>query len=233
VTATAALRLRGVTFSHPCRPILAGVGLDVPRGSLAVIVGSNGSGKTTLLRIAAGLLRPQSGEVLLADGTPAHEATRQGRIGYIPQHLGLVRSASVLENALLGGLRESRYPSILGRHGAGVRERARAALDLVGLTPLAGQPARTLSGGERQRVAIARTLVQEAAIVIADELVASLDAPRARDVMEICERLCQRGVTMLLALHQLDLAAGHADQVHALADGRLAPVVLAAPGPGA
>lgn len=229
----AALRLQDIGHAYPGKArMLSDVSLSVPEGRITVVMGANGSGKTTLLRIAAGLTVPQAGTASVADGTPAHLAMRRGRIGYIPQQLGLVRSASVLDNALLGGLHRSGAGSLLGLHRAPIRERALAALELVGMLDRADQPARTLSGGERQRVAIARTLVQEPGIVIADELIASLDEVHARDVMLICRRLRERGVAMLLALHHVDVALEFADEVFFLVSGRLSearePALLSA-----
>jgi len=185
------------------------------------VMGANGSGKTTLLRIAAGLARPHHGDATTGDGVSAHEAMRAGRIGYIPQHLGLIRSASVLDNVLMGGLRESGPLSVFGYHRAEVRDKAEAALDAVGLREKAEQPAKSLSGGERQRVAIARTLVQKPDIIIADELIASLDAVHAHAIMEIARELRKKGVGILMALHQIDVALANADQVVFLVRGGL------------
>ena len=218
----AALLLRDVGFAYAERPpVLRHVTLSVPARHITVVMGANGSGKTTLLRIAAGLQRPQRGEATTGDGTPALEAMRAGRIGYIPQHLGLVRSASVMENVLLGGLRESGARTLLGLHRREVRDRAEASLDLVGLREKAEQPAKSLSGGERQRVAIARTLVQRPQAIVADELIASLDALQAHAIMEIARDLRRQGVAVLMALHQIDVALANADQVVFLVRGGL------------
>lgn len=217
-----ALTLRDVGFSYPGKPkTLRHVTLSVPASRITIVMGANGSGKTTLLRIAAGLTRPQEGEAFAGDGVPAHVAMRAGRIGYIPQQLGLVRSATVLENALLGGMREAGMGSILGLYPAEVRDRAEGALDLVGLRQKAGVPAKQLSGGERQRVAIARTLVQKPDVIVADELIASLDALQAHAIMEIARNLRKQGVSMLMALHQIDVALANADQVFFLVHGGL------------
>jgi len=216
-----ALTLRDVGFSYRALPpVLKHVTLHVPRANITVVMGANGSGKTTLLKIASGLMRAREGEVL-ADGIPAHVAMREGKIGYIPQHLGLVRSASVLDNVLLGGLRASGLRTIIGLHTPEIRDRAQAALDLVGLREKEAQSARTLSGGERQRVAIARTLVQKPSVLVADELIASLDAVHAHAIMEIARALRRQGVAMLLALHHIDVALANADQVLFLVRGGL------------
>lgn len=216
-----ALALRDVGFSYGEKRILRHVTLTIPKAQISVVMGANGSGKTTLLRIAAGLTRPQTGDATLDDGTPSHAAMRQGRIGYIPQQLGLVRSASVMDNVLMGGLRESGPLSLFGRVAPDVRERAERALDLVKLREKADQPAKSLSGGERQRVAIARTLVQKPDLVVADELIASLDALSAHAIMEIARDLRREGVALLMALHHIDVALANADQVVFLVRGGL------------
>jgi len=217
-----ALLLRDVGFAYPGKPpALRHVTLTVPRRNISVVMGPNGSGKTTLLRIAAGLTAPQQGEATTGDGTPATLAMRRGRIGYIPQHLGIIRSASVMENVLLGGLRESGLLSLFGVQPREVRDRAEAALDLVRLREKAQQPAKNLSGGERQRVAIARTLVQKPDVVIADELIASLDAVHQHAIMEIARDLRKQGTSLLMALHQIDVALANADQVVFLVRGGL------------
>lgn len=219
---TPPLALRDVAFAFPGRPpVLTRASLNVPAARTTIVMGANGSGKTTLLRIAAGLLRPQRGSALAGDGRPAGAALRDGRIGYVPQQLGLVRSASVLDNVLLGGSHAIGARSLLGLYPADVVDRAQAALDLVGLREKAERAARDLSGGERQRVAIARTLVQKPDVIVADELIASLDALQAHAVMGVVRDLRAEGVAILLALHQIDVALAHADHLHFLARGEL------------
>ena len=216
-----ALSLRDVAYDYGGRRVLQHVTLYVPKARISVVMGANGSGKTTLLRIAAGLARPRAGAAETGDGVPTHLAMSQGRIGYIPQQLGLVKSASVMSNALMGGLRASGPLSLLGYQPADVRERALRALDLVGLREKAERPAKSLSGGERQRVAIARTLVQKPDVIVADELIASLDALSAHAIMEIARELRREGVALLMALHHIDVALANADQVMFLVRGGL------------
>lgn len=219
----AALTLNGIGWSYPGRPdVLRHVTFPVLKSSISVIMGANGSGKTTLMRIAAGLVRPHAGTALLGDDTPAHVAIRHGRIGYIPQHLGLVRSVSVMDNVLQGHLAHGGpILSVLGIPSKDAKDRACAALDAVGLREKERVRARDLSGGEKQRVAIARTLVQKPDVVIADELIASLDALQSHAVMETLRGLKRQGVTMLLTLHQIDVALANADHVTFLVRGSL------------
>jgi ABC-type phosphate/phosphonate transport system ATPase subunit len=218
------LRLEGVAQSFGGRRVLQRVDLRVPAGSTLAVLGPNGSGKTTLLRIAAGLRLPEEGRVVLEDGTPVAEARRKGRIGYIPQHLGLVRSATVLQNACMGGLAGSPWwRTLLGKPAPALRERARAALESVGLADRAGTLVRDLSGGERQRAAIARSLVQHPDVLVADELVSSLDARQVRLALRLLDRMKEAGSTVLVSLHHIESALQWADQVAILRDGVLQP----------
>lgn len=218
-----ALLLRDVGYAYPGRPpVLRHVTFGVPKGCISVILGPNGSGKTTLLRVAAGLQKPTGGEAVLGDDTPATAASRKGRIGYIPQQLGLVRSATVLDNVLMGGLRETgTLRALLGLASSDVQDRALAALDSVGLREKADLNVRQVSGGERQRVAIARTLVQRPDVIVADELIASLDAVQSHAVMEILRGLKRKGTALLMSLHQIDVALANSDQVAFLVRGSL------------
>lgn len=219
---TNALLMRNVSFAYPQKPpVFHGVNLTVAKGRVAVLMGANGSGKTTLLRIAAGLARPTSGDASTGDGTPTPVAMRLGRIGFIPQQLGLIHSASVMDNVLIGGLRRAGPLSILGIHPSDVRDRAEGALDLVNLREKAQQPAKKLSGGERQRVAIARTLVQQPSVIVADELIASLDAVHQQAILQLARDLTKRGTALLLALHQIDLALTNADEIAFLRHGAI------------
>ncbi|HET6399228.1 MAG TPA: ATP-binding cassette domain-containing protein, partial [Candidatus Thermoplasmatota archaeon] len=181
---TVAFRLTGVSHSYSTRHVLRDVTLEAARGTTVAVIGSNGSGKTTLLRIAAGLRDPMQGKAALGDGCGVVEARRQGRIGYIPQHLGLVRGASALDNAALGGLRrQAAWRTLFGLPAPALAEAARIALRRVGLEDKARTQVRELSGGERQRVAVARSMVQRPDVLVADEPVASLDANRATETL--------------------------------------------------
>ena len=219
---TAALRLHRVAYAYGRRSILSDVDLEVARGAGVALLGPNGSGKTTLLRIAAGLRAPASGTATLGDGTPLLEASRKGRIAYIPQHLGLVRHATALENALLGSLgRTPLWRAVFGRPAKDAQEAGLRALEAVGLASHAQTLVRHLSGGERQRVAIARALVQAPDILVADELASSLDLRRARQALDLLDQLRARGCTVLASMHNAEAALQWADQVAILDGGKV------------
>jgi putative ABC transport system ATP-binding protein len=199
---------------------IEGVSLTVERGQLVALYGPSGSGKTTLLLLAAGMAKPDAGDVLFNGRSIAHlsarEATRYRRLelGFIWQQFHLIPTMPAIDNA---GLK-------LVAGGAS-RRAARAAagqwLDRVGLADRARHPPERLSTGERQRVAIARALANRPGLVLADEPTGSLDTSRAESVLAMLADISHRdGVGVLLVTHDPE-AAAFADTVHSLRDGRL------------
>lgn len=204
------------------------VDLLVPRGEAVVLLGSNGSGKSTLLRCLTRLLEPTSGEVrigavdVVSAGPRELRAVRR-RVGVVFQHINLVEHVSVLSNVLHGQL---------GRHGSprqwfGItatresRVRAMDCLDRVRMAEFAGRRADQLSGGQRQRVALARMLMQQPEVVLADEPVAALDPRAGHEVMDLLWSIVdEEGMTLLCTLHQLELARTYGQRIVGLKDGR-------------
>jgi len=216
------LELDQVTKVYPGSPpvtALARVSLTVTAGELVAIVGPSGSGKTTLLHLAGSLDRPTSGTVRVAGLDVAGLSDRElaglraASIGFVFQQFFLAEQQTVLDNVADRLLYAGAGP---GKR----RERALRALHLVGL---AGRPyARPtqLSGGQRQRVAIARLLVQDPEILLADEPAASLDPRLGRKAVELLVRLSrERGKTLIVSLHDIDLVSDLFDRVLALKDG--------------
>lgn len=197
-----------------------GVSMSIAPGELVALYGPSGSGKTTMLMLIAALLRPDSGAVLM-DGRDVGELSdadaaryRLHELGFVRQSLSLVPGVSALDNAalkLLGvdiGAREAhrRVMPLLERLGLGQRTKHRAE---------------QLSMGERQRVMIARALSTEPKLLLADEPTGSLDSARSRAVLGLLTEVCrERGVSVMLVTHDPQ-AAGYADRVHALLDGKL------------
>ena len=206
--------------------------LLVRPGELVALIGASGSGKSTLLRHVAGLMLadPGGGRIVVhgqpvqADGRMAHgiRRTRAG-IGVVFQQFNLVGRLPVLTNVLVGALsRLSLWRTLTGAFPQAERNRARQALLRVGIGDLAHQRASTLSGGQQQRAAIARTLVQGARVVLADEPIASLDPESSRRVMEtLAELNRQDGITVLVSLHQVDVAMRYCARVVALRAGEV------------
>jgi len=207
---------------------LKDLSFTVEDGEFLVIIGLSGSGKSTLLRCINRLIEPTSGQVLwdgvdvtAANNTELRRIRRQ--IGMIFQHFNLVTRSSVLTNVLTGRLGYvGSMRSILGRWSRADRERAYENLELVGIGDKAHNRADELSGGQQQRVGIARALMQEPRLLLADEPVASLDPATSHSVLKYVELLNrERGVTVLCSLHFLSLARTYGTRIIALKDGEL------------
>ena len=207
---------------------LNNVSFDVPKGQFLVVIGLSGSGKSTLLRCINRLIEPTKGQILWNDTditAASQEELRRVRrkIGMVFQHFNLVHRSSVLTNVLSGRLGYVNPAwSLLNRFPKTDMEKAVAQLARVGIADKAHQRADELSGGQQQRVGIARAMIQDPDIILADEPVASLDPVLAHSIMQYLEKINQEdGVTVLCSLHFLDLVHRYADRVIALNEGNL------------
>jgi phosphonate transport system ATP-binding protein len=203
------------------------VSLTVREGEFVVLIGLSGSGKSTLLRCVNRLVNPTSGRVRL-DGVdvtaagPAQLRQLRRNIGMIFQQFNLVRRSTVLRNVLTGRLGYlSAWRSALGHFGEDDYRRALVNLERVGLRERAHQRADRLSGGQQQRVGIARALMQEPRIMLADEPVASLDPATSHSVLKYLQQINRDGMTVICSLHFLSLARTYGTRVVALKEGRL------------
>ncbi|MBN1537953.1 MAG: phosphonate ABC transporter ATP-binding protein [Anaerolineales bacterium] len=201
---------------------------EVPKGQFLAVIGLSGSGKSTLLRCINRLIEPTSGKVLWNDldiTAATEEDLRQIRrkIGMVFQHFNLVHRSSVLTNVLAGRLGYVNPAwSIMNRFPKEDIEKAMKQLNRVGIAEKAHQRADELSGGQQQRVGIARALMQDPAMILADEPVASLDPVLAHSIMQYLELINKEdGVTVLCSLHFLDLVHRYAHRVVALNEGKL------------
>lgn len=206
--------LKDVRLELGTRVVLDAVDLSIPVGRVTAVVGPNGAGKSTLLRASAGLLAPQSGAITLA-GRPHNTFARQDlarAIAYLPQERAVHWPLAARAVVALGRLpHEDADPAAIAR--------ALAAMDI---DRLADRPISQLSGGERARVLVARALAQEAPLIIADEPTAGLDPAHALALFALFQRLAAEGRTVVVALHDLSLAARFAHYVVLLANGRIA-----------
>jgi iron complex transport system ATP-binding protein len=220
----AVLEAREVSFSYERRRgtsalVLDRVSLAVLRGQVVGLLGPNGSGKTTLLKLIAGILRPGSGDVRL-DGTPVASMTRRElarRIAVVPQETHAAFDFSVLDMVLMG-----RYPHLgpFALEGPSDLAIAYDALAATGTAALASRSFATLSGGEKQRVVIASALAQASDMLLLDEPTTALDLGFQLEVAALLRRLNrERGTTMIVSTHDLNLAAAICGQIVLLKHG--------------
>jgi putative ABC transport system ATP-binding protein len=199
---------------------LNGVGLEVRKGEMVAIMGPSGCGKTTLLNCLSGLDSIDSGDVLI-DGVSLRDMSDRQRTEYRALHMGFVFQFYNLM-PVLTSVENVELPLLVARVPQKVaRTRAIEALDLVGLADRAEHVPDALSGGERQRVTIARALVNDPAIVWADEPTGDLDSERATEVSELMRRLnVERGLTFLIVTHDIAVGRG-TDRIVRMLDGRV------------
>ena len=213
---------------------LDGVDLTIEPGEMVALIGASGSGKSTLIRHIAGLIEGDRRKDLCCIDVLGKRIQNEGHIsstarevrthiGVIFQQFNLVERMSVLSNVLVGVL--GRIPRWRGYVGLFTKEEKRlamVALERVGIAATVRQRASTLSGGQQQRAAIARALVQESKIVLADEPIASLDPASSKRVMETLRNINQEdGITVVVSLHQVDYAYRYCPRTVALRDGQV------------
>lgn len=219
-----------VSWSTGGRLILDGVDCTAPAGAVTGLLGPNGSGKSTLLRVLAGVQPPSEGHAeapsVLFGGADLLGLPRRRRartLALVEQEASTDLPLSVRDAVLLGRIP---HRSLLAGDSDADREVADRALAALGLTAFADREVTTLSGGERQRVHMARALAQEPALILLDEPTNHLDIAAQLDALRTLRTLADEGVTVLAALHDLNLAAQHCDHVVLLSRGR---VVAAGP----
>ena len=223
------ISLTGVSKRFPNGTLaLDNVSLEVPKGQLLSLIGLSGSGKSTLMRHLNGLHKPTSGSVRVLGTEVSSASNRELRavrrnVGFVFQQFGLVGRATCLENVLSGALGRLGGPRYgVWSYPKQLRREAFDHLDRVGLAPQAYQRADTLSGGQMQRVAIARTIMQQPEILLADEPVASLDPESSAQVLELMLQVAtEEKMTIIVTLHQVELAMGWAHRIVGLRDGRV------------
>ena len=190
---------------------------ELPSGKMIEITGRSGSGKSTLLNMLAGMLKPTSGQVFLDDidlyalNDNALSRLRNEKIGFVPQGNTALLGLTVLENVLL--------PSVLYHREPPPEERAMALLEKVGLSAMITAKPNELSGGELRRMAIARALLMDPPVLLADEPTAGLDEENILIVLNLLRRAADDGAAVLFVTHEHE-AAQFADEVHIMESGR-------------
>lgn len=203
------------------------VSFEVPEGEFLAVIGLSGSGKSTLLRCINRLIEPTDGRISwhgqdITNASQDEMRRIRRRIGMVFQHFNLVNRSPVLTNVLAGRLGYANpAASLINRFSDDDIAKAYETLELVGIEDKAKSRADELSGGQQQRVGIARALMQDPEMILADEPVASLDPVLAHGIMQYLDLIQKRGVTVLCSLHFLDLVQRYADRAIALNDGKL------------
>ncbi len=228
-TSETALAIRNLDKEYARgKPVLRGITLGIGATGITAIIGPSGTGKSTLIRCINRLVEPTSGEIVFQgqdlvklDRKALRLARRQ--IGMVFQEYNLVERLTVMENLLCGRL--GYVPPLkawLRKYPQADIDRAFALLDTVGLTGFANQRADSLSGGQRQRVGIARAIMQEPKLLLADEPTSSLDPKTSVEIMELIGKVCRdNGIPAVVNMHDVELAKRFADRIIGMSGGAI------------
>ncbi|MEP3114665.1 MAG: ABC transporter ATP-binding protein [Nisaea sp.] len=215
------LSTRKMTLGYGANTVIRDLDCAIPAGAFTALIGPNGCGKSTLLRALAGMLRPRSGQVLLAGRSVTAYPLKD-----LAKRIGILAQGAVAPDGLtvIDLVRQGRYPhrTLFGRWSAGDETASEAALGLTGMSEHRDSRVDRLSGGQRQRAWIAMTLAQETEILLLDEPTTYLDLAHQIEVMDLMRRLVlERGKTVVAVLHDLNQASRYADRVIMMANGRI------------
>jgi iron complex transport system ATP-binding protein len=215
------LKIQNLSVSYASRPVLKNINLEVKKGETLAVLGPNGSGKSTLLRTISGILPATHGSIRL-DGQligALRPAERARWISVVPQNASLPAAFTAWETVLLG---RTPYINFLGQISGRDEAIARCALEKVDALPLAERCMGELSGGEQQRVLLARALAQAAPILLLDEPTTYLDLQHQMSLLNLVRQLARdEELTVIIALHDLNLAARYSDRIVLLVDGQI------------
>jgi phosphonate transport system ATP-binding protein len=226
---SAALSVRGLVKEYvPGKPVLRGIDLDFEARGISAVIGPSGTGKSTLIRCINRLVEPTAGQVIfegrdLVKLSRAELRSARRRIGMVFQEYNLVERLSVMENLLCGRLGYvSPLKAWLRRYPGRDIARAFELLDIVGLGDFAQARADSLSGGQRQRVGIARAMMQEPRLLLADEPTSSLDPKTSVEIMGLMQTLAQaHGFPVIVNIHNVELARRFADRIVGMTGGEV------------
>lgn len=220
IDGTSRLAARGVSVGYGARSVIDGLDVAIPPGVITTIIGPNGCGKSTLLRTLSRLLRPTSGTVVLDGEDIAALRTRD-----VAKKLGLLPQAPVAPEGLTVSdlVARGRHPhqSWLRQWSSDDADVVRRALAMTGVADLADRPVDSLSGGQRQRVWISMTLAQGTDLLLLDEPTTYLDLAHAVDVLDLVDDLHESGCTVVMVLHDLNLATRYSDNLVVMREGTI------------
>lgn len=220
-------RLRNVSCHFESVEAITDLNLEIGRGEKVALVGPSGAGKSTLIRLLNGSLAPTRGDVEVFGQSLAHLSARQKRpiqrqIGTLYQQFHLVNNLAVIHNINAGRLGSwSLFKAMVSLIWPLETQIAAETLAQVGIPEKLYERTAALSGGQQQRVAIARVLVQNPDVILADEPIASIDPERSREVMNLLRDLSGQGKTLVVSLHAIEYAFSHFDRIIGLRAGRL------------
>ncbi|AKB78668.1 Vitamin B12 ABC transporter, ATPase component BtuD [Methanosarcina horonobensis HB-1 = JCM 15518] len=213
------LKVNNVEFAYNSIPVLENVSMELNPAEVLGIVGPNGTGKSTLIRCIDQILNPKSGSILL-DNHNISKMTRMEiarKMGYVPQSITGVFPASVIDTVLMG-----RRPYLGWKSGKEDLDYVLEVLELLGMMEFAMRDINEISGGQQQKVLIARALAQKANILLLDEPTSNLDIRHQLEVMEIMKNIVKdKGISAIMALHDLNLASRYADRIVMMKDGKI------------
>lgn len=209
------LAVRDLTFQRQGRALFENMNWQIPRGKFVALVGPSGVGKSTLLYCLAGMLNPQSGQITYrcSGGCEHRPAGFRLRLGFIHQDLRLVPNSTLLRNVLCGRLGHRPWWKTLFGFDTADKRKAGELLERLGIGQYSQCCAGEVSGGEQQRAAIARALLQDPEVFLADEPVAHLDEANAHRVLDVFKQQAVAGRTIVCSLHDRELVEKYADTI--------------------
>ncbi|MGD2035281.1 MAG: ABC transporter ATP-binding protein [Bacteroidales bacterium] len=211
--------IRNISFAYNSAGVLNDISMSVENGEFVCILGPNGSGKSTLMKCINNILKAKTGSILI-DGTETAKLSQMDiakKIGYIPQASNSRLSSNVFETVILG-----RRPYVNWKLSEKDREIALKAIQLMGIEDLAFRDFNRLSGGEQQKVIITRALAQEPAVLLIDEPTNNLDLKHQMEVLSLISGIKKgKDIAVLMAIHDLNLAARYADKVVMMKHGKI------------
>ena len=209
------VRIRNLRKSYGSYQALRGLTMEIPRGELFGFVGPNGAGKTTTMKIIAGLMRAESGEVVVADRMLSGKTGQiREMVGYVPDFFGVYDDLKVQEYLEF-------FASLYGMDGKEARRRTAELLEMLGMTQLRDEMVDGMSRGMKQKLCVARALVNTPELLILDEPASGMEPRYRRQLKELLQELCAEGMTILISSHNLNELAEMCTSIGVISKGRM------------